>query len=335
MSGSYYQLNAKYNQLLALLQAHLLAGDLDAVLTAGNSAGGQSITGVNDIGLTTINGAAYPPLGTDILDDNTDATFFPVFSSGTGTQSLLVNNGTNPITINPNTGQLVVDTTLLVEGGAAGTRVNIGNGVAGAGFGGTGAATVAIGERCGESLGGAACVAIGSLAGLSTQGANSVAVGDTAGSVSQGSSSVAVGQNAGAATQGRNAVAVGQNAGGGLQADRATAVGNECGAANQGIDCVAVGHQAGNGRQGTGSVAIGVSAGFDRQGRNSIAIGNSAGLTLQNDNTIVLNATGAAINGDIGVSRFLVAPMRGVALGVGVGICVYDPLTFEMVYSTT
>jgi hypothetical protein len=80
---------------------------------------------------------------------------------------------------------------------------------------------------------------------------------------------------------------------------------------------------------------VGVSAGFDRQGRNSIAIGNSAGLSLQNDNTIVLNATGAAINGDIGVGRFLVAPMRGVALGVGAGICVYDPATFEMVYSTT
>ena len=333
MSGSYYQLNAKYNQLLALLQAHLLAGDLDAVLTAGNSAGGQSITGVNDIGLTTINGAAYPPLGTDILDDNTDATFFPVFSSGTGTQSLLVNNGTNPITINPNTGQLVVDTTLLVEGGAAGTRVNIGNGVAGAGFGGTGAATVAIGERCGESLGGANCVAIGSLAGLSSQGANSVAIGDTAGSVSQGSSSVAVGELAGNTTQGRNCVAVGDTAGGVLQADRATAIGNACGAANQGIDCV--GNQAGNSRQGTSSVAIGVNAGFDRQGRNAIAIGNSAGLLLQNDNTIVLNATGAAINGDIGVSRFLVAPMRGVALGVGVGVCVYQPLTFEMVYSTT
>jgi hypothetical protein len=38
------------------------ADDLTAVLTAGNAAGGLSITGVNDIALTTINGAAYPPV---------------------------------------------------------------------------------------------------------------------------------------------------------------------------------------------------------------------------------------------------------------------------------
>ena len=35
---------------------------LNAVLLAGNTAGGQSITGINNIGLTTINGGVYPPV---------------------------------------------------------------------------------------------------------------------------------------------------------------------------------------------------------------------------------------------------------------------------------
>ena len=35
--------------------------DLNATLGYGNSAGGQSITNVNDIGLSTINGSPYPP----------------------------------------------------------------------------------------------------------------------------------------------------------------------------------------------------------------------------------------------------------------------------------
>ena len=35
---------------------------LNSVLGAGNAAGGQSITGLNDVGLTTINGGVYPPV---------------------------------------------------------------------------------------------------------------------------------------------------------------------------------------------------------------------------------------------------------------------------------
>jgi len=61
MSGSYYTLDAKYNTLLSLIATN--AGvNLDTVLTNGNSAGGQDITGVDNLDLVTINGSAYPPL---------------------------------------------------------------------------------------------------------------------------------------------------------------------------------------------------------------------------------------------------------------------------------
>ena len=61
MSGSFYQLNQKYNQLLALIQGLPTTHDLTEVLTAGDDAGGLDITNLNNINLTTINGAAYPP----------------------------------------------------------------------------------------------------------------------------------------------------------------------------------------------------------------------------------------------------------------------------------
>jgi len=61
MSGSYYTLDAKYNTLLSLIATNS-GVNLDTVLTNGNSAGGQDITGVDNLDLVTINGSAYPPL---------------------------------------------------------------------------------------------------------------------------------------------------------------------------------------------------------------------------------------------------------------------------------
>ena len=70
MSGiSNYTLNQKISNLQAQIQS-LPTPTLDAVLTAGNAAGGLSITGLNDVALTTINGSAYPPaVGSDNLTD--------------------------------------------------------------------------------------------------------------------------------------------------------------------------------------------------------------------------------------------------------------------------
>jgi len=61
MSGiSNYTLNQKISNLQAQIQS-LPTPTLDAVLTAGDDAGGLNITNLNDVALTTINGTVYPP----------------------------------------------------------------------------------------------------------------------------------------------------------------------------------------------------------------------------------------------------------------------------------
>ena len=134
---------------------------------------------------------------------------------------------------------------------------------------------------------------------------------------------------------GNRTLSVGKNAGSSGQANFATAIGEGAGQTDQGTQGVSVGVQAGNGRQGGSAIAIGNRAGFDRQGANSLAIGQHAGQVLQSANTIVLNATGIALNGDLGVSRLFIDPIRPVALGIGVGLLSYDPVTKEVVYSTS
>jgi hypothetical protein len=57
--------NYTLNQKISNLQAQIQSVTLDAVLTSGNDAGGQSITNLNDVALTTING--LPPAGAENL----------------------------------------------------------------------------------------------------------------------------------------------------------------------------------------------------------------------------------------------------------------------------
>ena len=77
MSGSYYTLDAKYNTLLALIQAN--SGlNLEQILTNGNDAGGLSMTNINNVDLVNINGSAYPPSApadnlTEVLTAGDDA----------------------------------------------------------------------------------------------------------------------------------------------------------------------------------------------------------------------------------------------------------------------
>jgi hypothetical protein len=66
-SGSYYTLNSKYNQLLALIQKYIATSgtqDLASVLGVGNSAGASDINlNNNDItNVSLINGSPYPPV---------------------------------------------------------------------------------------------------------------------------------------------------------------------------------------------------------------------------------------------------------------------------------
>lgn len=71
MSYSNYQLNQKINNLQQQINnIPPPSGDqnLESVLTVGNNAGGLSITNLNDLGVSTINGSAYPPvIPTDTL----------------------------------------------------------------------------------------------------------------------------------------------------------------------------------------------------------------------------------------------------------------------------
>ena len=186
MSGiSNYTLNQKINALLGKTSGLPSVINLDTTLTTGNNAGAndidmnnQDILNVNNIDLTTINGGAYPPTiptptNINITDDNTNAVFYPTFVSGTGTQPLLADTTTTPFSINPNTGDFNVGTTLKL------TQTN-----------------VAVGKSAGATSQGLNSTAVGYLAGLTSQGTNAIAVGSGAGRTSQSTNSVAVGVNA-------------------------------------------------------------------------------------------------------------------------------------------
>jgi hypothetical protein len=71
MSGTFYNLNTKYNWLLGLLNAIPAGGGgLNAVLTANDDAGSLDIFNLNDLSVVTINGSAYPPVvPSDTLQD--------------------------------------------------------------------------------------------------------------------------------------------------------------------------------------------------------------------------------------------------------------------------
>mgnify|MGYP003671635220 FL=1 len=260
----------------------------------------KSNTGIVFFDGTTQNTADPPSTTTTIVESAVDGVVYPVYVNGTGSQTLNINAGLTPITINPGTGDFIVDRTMKIQGTTAGARV---------------------------------CVGYDS--GTTGQGVSSVAIGSAAATNNQGQNSVAIGVNAGNFQQSRGCVAVGNSSGQTQQSDQAIAIGENSGQTQQSQGAIAIGYDSGNGRQSVGAVAIGTSAGSDRQGANSIAIGSFAGETLQNTNSIVINATGGIINGDIGISRCLIAPIRGVALGIGIGVMYYDPITFEVQYSTT
>ena len=290
---------------------------------------------LNSITATTFNGAlqgnADTATNVNIADDNTSATYYPVFTAGTGNQPLKIDSSTTPFSINPNTNALSFGSTIKLDGVGGSGRVALGSN---AGITTQGTNSVAIGINAGLDKQGADSVAVGENAGGSNQGGSAVAVGNSAGSVSQSTGAVAVGQNAGATTQGIYSVAVGQNAGQITQGISAVAVGINAGQITQGAGCIALGDTAGNDNQGNNAVAIGNSAGRNTQGQFAVALGYQAGNSNQHSNSIVLNATGDIVNSD-GTNRLFVAPIRGVAWGIGVGVLKYNPNTYEITYSTT
>jgi len=202
-----------------------------------------------------------------------------------------------------------------------------------------GASAVAIGDSAGYNGQNPDAVAIGTSAGYTGQGAEAISIGKTAGGTSaQGAYAIAIGSGSGSTSQGQSAVAIGQGAGAGLQGADAIAIGSACGAVGQSANAVAIGNGSANGLQGVGAVAIGYQSGAGSSigmGDYSIAIGYQAGDVDMSDNSIILNATGAPLGSAGGAGCFMVAPIRGLALGLGAGRMFYDSSTGEVQYSTT
>lgn len=135
-----------------------------------------------------------------------------------------------------------------------------------------------------------------------------------------GSRNVAMGTNAGSSigTIIADTIAIGGNAGTNTQQRGSIAIGSRCGETFQGVN----------------SIAIGVAAARLNQGANSIAIGTGAGLASQHRNSIILSANPTAVNSTANFTCYI-APIRGQALGLGVGVMHYNPISFEVTYSTT
>jgi hypothetical protein len=95
---------------------------------------------------------------------------------------------------------------------------------------------------------------------------------------------------------------------------------------------IAFGVGAGTNNQAANSVAVGTQAGETNLGDSSIAIGFRAAQAGLAANSICINATGAALNP--AAAGVYIAPIRGAALGIGVGRVQYNPATAELVYST-
>jgi len=374
MSGSYFALNSKYNTLLALynsipIPSPPLPPTADIVTT--NTA--QTITAVKTFSVLP-QSSVVPTLGDQLVNktyadataDNT--TLSQVLTAGnTATNNIFL---TGILSATDISGSSYTGSILKVNGSGSNGLVAIGELAASTGQGNNAIAigksagqtnqatqsvaiglnagnigqltnAVAIGNSAGRTTQGIQTVAVGLSAGTTSQGTSSVAVGAGAGTLSQGTLSVAVGVNAGTLSQGGTCVAIGVNAGSSTQGASSVSVGSASGRFTQGSSCVAVGTNAGSGTsggnfQGNGAVAIGTNAGQGTttgQGANAIAIGLNAGVASQTAGSICLNASGTATNpNQVGC---FIRPIRGVALGLGVGQVFYDAATFELQYSTT
>lgn len=243
-----------------------------------------------------------------ITDENSGSTYFPVFTAGIGSQSLLIDSSAGPFSIVPSTGDMKLATTMKIDGTKVAFGVN-------AGLTSQGLTTVAIGNEAGRTSQNANCVAIGNDCASNTQGQGAVAIGTQAGRTSQATNSVAIGIASAYTSQGQAAVAIGQNAGDASQGSNCVAVGVQAGQKNQGQGSVAIGSAAAIGSltvgqgQGTNAVAIGNTTAQFAQGNNSVSIGVFAGQHTQGIDSVAIG--NKAAQGTIGVGQ----GTRSIAIG--------------------
>jgi hypothetical protein len=268
----------------------------------------------------TSNGATAPTWETlpaadpSVVETDTDATYYPVFVDGAGSGiTLRADTTTTPISVNPNTGDFNVGSTLKLT-----------------------QSELAVGKNAGAATQGDFSTAIGYGTGSNTQGSYSTAIGFNSGNNLQGGSCVAIGSRAGESRQVGAGVAIGFWSARRDQGSKAVAIGYQAGYENQNAEAIAIGNWAGNDDQGVGqgtrAIAIGTEAGKNNQGATSVAIGCFAGRNNQGANSIILNATGSQLN-NTGTSRFTVKPVRNFGTESGFVQLYYNPSTGEIAYT--
>ena len=165
---------------------------------------------------------------------------------------------------------------------------------------------------------------VSNIAGL-TINANTFAIGNNTG-VNAGVNTFASGFNTGNDTA-YNSYASGINSGNNTTGNQ-TSIGIASG--NNSGQSVCIGLNAGGGTYN--AVCIGNSAGSVGLGFNSVAIGTNASPTNGSADSICIVGDATTVNPPN--SGLFISPIRGVALGLGVGVMKYDPVSKEVVYST-
>jgi hypothetical protein len=288
----------------------------------GNTAG-QTNLGENSVAIGYRAGQTGNGFGTVAIGDTAANTGQGNYAVAIGTNAGQTNQQAGAFAFGIDAGQNTQGAVAVAIGGGAGRTTQ-------------GARCIAIGENAGNSGQLTYGIAIGAECGKTTQGARAIAIGENAGNTTQGANSVAIGRNAGLTTLGVDAVAVGDEAilqSVNLTTD-AVGVGNEALRLDARPGAIGIGRKANRGNAGENSIMIGAySTDVSGSGTRSIAIGRDAVANSSTANSITLNGTGTAITAN--QAGLFVAPIRGVAHGLGVGVLKYDTTTFEITYSTT
>jgi len=292
------------------------------------------------------NWAVFGGGGVAIVNDNTNATFFPTFVSGVGAAitTLNIDSITTPFSFNPSNGNISLATTLKIDTNKTAVGLSAGSG--------QGANATAIGYQAGATAQGASSVAIGDSACQAGQGASAVAIGQNAANTGiQGVGAIAIGYGAGSgitSAQDASAIAIGRDAARQVQGTYSIAIGDSAGT-RQGFSTVAIGFSAGgSGTQSVNAVAVGENAGFvsqgaravavgkdagrgttSAQGADSVAIGALAGRSVAVANSVILNGSGADL--PAAQAGFFVNPVRNVSQ---TDALFYNTATKEITYAT-
>jgi hypothetical protein len=302
----------------------LLAGNSNIqqrAVAIGDSAGKTNL-GINSVAIGYRAGETGNGFGTVAIGDSAANTGQGNYGVAIGTNAGQTNQAAGAFAFGIDAGQTTQGTVAVAIGGGAGRTSQ-------------GARAIGIGESAGNSSQATYGIAIGAESGKTSQATRAIAIGENAGNNTQGTNSIAIGRNAGQTILGNQAVAIGYDAilqSAGVTTD-AVGVGFEALRLDGRAGAIGIGRKANRGNAGENSIMIGAySTDVSGSGTNSIAIGRNAVANSSTGNSITLNGTATAITAN--QAGLFVAPIRGVAHGLGVGVLKYDTGTYEITYST-